>query len=52
MLTDDNMGDYFDDIAAIASGSTRPLSMEDAVKAYEKDGVQRMLKLWKRSVVL
>jgi hypothetical protein len=39
---------HFDDIAAIAEGSVGPASFMEAVEEYEKDGVARMIKLWKR----
>ena len=41
---DANM-DQFDDIAALACGETVPVSIEEAVEAYEKEGVKRLLKL-------
>lgn len=40
--------DYFDDIAAIALGPAGPVSLVEAVEAYERDGVKRMIKLWKQ----
>ena len=42
--------DFFDDIAALASGEVEKPALEDAVKAYAKDGVTRVFKLWKRLV--
>jgi hypothetical protein len=39
--------DLFDDVAAIAVGAQVKIALEDAVKAYEKDGVTRVLKLWR-----
>jgi hypothetical protein len=35
----------FDNIAAIAAGAQVKIALEDAVKAYKKDGVTRVLKL-------
>ncbi|KAF2866589.1 hypothetical protein BDV95DRAFT_611650 [Massariosphaeria phaeospora] len=40
--------EYFADIAALALGPIKPASLEEAVSAYEKDGVTRMVKLWKK----
>jgi hypothetical protein len=45
-----NMDHFDDDIAAMALGSTTDVSLEEAAEAYEKEGVRRMIKLWKRSV--
>jgi hypothetical protein len=42
--------DYFDNIAALALGPVNPSSLEEAVAAYEKEGVTRMVRLWKRLV--
>jgi hypothetical protein len=42
----------FDDIAAIAAGAQVKIALEDDVKAYERDGVTRMLKLWRKYVVV
>jgi hypothetical protein len=44
--------DYFDNIAALALGSINPPSLEEAVAAYEKEGVTQIVKLWKRLVPL
>lgn len=41
--------DVFDDIAAIAAGE-ETLSLEDAVRAYDQEGLRRLLRLWRRSV--
>jgi hypothetical protein len=43
--------DYFDNIAALALGPVNPPSLEEAVAAYEKEGVTRMVRLWKRLVL-
>ena len=37
--------DIFEDIAAIAASMQNKIAIQDAVKAYEKDGVTRVLKL-------
>jgi hypothetical protein len=44
--------DYFDNIAALALGSVNPPSLEEAVAAYKKEGVNQMVTLWKRLVPL
>jgi hypothetical protein len=44
--------DYFDNIAALALGPVNPPSLEEAVAAYKKEGVNQMVKLWKRLVPL
>lgn len=44
-----NVGmDEFDDIAAIASDTHFPVSIEEAVDAYDKEGVTRLINLWKQ----
>lgn len=40
--------DRFDDIEVLACGDIFPVSIEEAAEAYEKEGVKRLLKLWKR----
>jgi hypothetical protein len=42
------MTTFFDEIAALASGTTPPTTIIEAAAAYEKEGVKRMVKLWKR----
>jgi hypothetical protein len=44
--------EIFDDIAAIAAGEQEKIPLEDLVKLYEKDGVKRVLKFWRMSVLL
>jgi hypothetical protein len=44
--------DLFDDIAAIAAGAQVKIALEDAVKAYKRDGVTRVLKLWRKYVAV
>jgi hypothetical protein len=44
--------DFFDDIAALAAGEHEKVPLQDAVQKYEKDGVTRVLGLWRRCVVL
>lgn len=40
--------DFFHDIAAIAAGEQERIPLEDLVQMYERDAVQRVLKLWRR----
>ena len=40
--------DQFDDIAVLACGKTIPVSIEEDAEAYEREGVKRLLRLWKR----
>jgi hypothetical protein len=36
--------DNFEDIAALALGSSLPVSIADSAEAYEKEGVERLPK--------
>ncbi|KAF1922500.1 uncharacterized protein M421DRAFT_10501 [Didymella exigua CBS 183.55] len=43
--------DLFDDIAALAGDENPFVSIEEAAEAYDRDGITRILKLWKRFAV-
>jgi hypothetical protein len=44
--------EIFDDIAALAAGVHEKIPLEDAVQKYERDGVTRVIGLWRRYVTL
>lgn len=44
--------DFFDDVAALAAGEQEETQLEDLVEVYERDGVNWVLKLWRRDVLL
>jgi hypothetical protein len=44
--------DFFDDVGALAAGEQEETQLEDLVEVYERDGVNWVLKLWRRDVLL
>ena len=43
--------DYDSDIARMNEEDEPRLSLEERAKAYEKDGIDRIIRLWKRYVI-